>query len=129
MDAYQRGVAAILGKIGADAIMCCGHKEWAPRRKIDPTFGMEDFRQRVTAILAGTAPPPSLIPAVDAQNRATLRRGDRGLLVERVQKKVGVAADGIFGPGTEAAVRQFQRDNGIVPDGIVGPKTWAAIDV
>src|SRR5262245_5547944 len=27
MDAYRRGVAALLTKIGADAIMCCGHKE------------------------------------------------------------------------------------------------------
>ncbi len=128
MDAYRRGVAAILRRIGADAVMCCGHKEWAPTRKIDPTFDMTNFRQGVTDILAGTAPSPALIPAVDAQNRRTLRRGDRGPLVERVQDKVGVAADAIFGPGTEAAVRQFQRSSGIVPDGIVGPKTWAAID-
>jgi len=27
MDAYRRGVAAILAKIGANPIMCCGHKE------------------------------------------------------------------------------------------------------
>ena len=29
MDAYRRGVAAILKKIRANAIMCCGHKEYA----------------------------------------------------------------------------------------------------
>src|SRR5262245_42022995 len=29
LDAYRRGVAAILKKIGANAIMCCGHKEYA----------------------------------------------------------------------------------------------------
>src|SRR5215471_6753312 len=128
MDAYRRGVAAILKKIGADAIMCCGHKEYAPARKIDPTFDMNDFRQGVTAILTGTSPPLALIPAIDEQNRPTLRRGDRNPLVERIQQIVGVAVDGIFGPGTEAAVREFQRNNGMVPDGIVGPKTWAAID-
>ncbi|MDJ0713054.1 MAG: peptidoglycan-binding domain-containing protein [Prochloraceae cyanobacterium] len=54
--------------------------------------------------------------------------GDEGELVKEIQEKVGVEADGIFGPITEAAVRQFQRDNGLVPDGIVGPLTWAALD-
>lgn len=36
--------------------------------------------------------------------------------------------DGLFGQGTETAVKEFQRQNGLVADGIVGPKTWAAVD-
>lgn len=32
--------------------------------------------------------------------------------------------DGIFGPRTEQATRQFQRSKGIAVDGIVGPITW-----
>ncbi|GAB4281459.1 MAG: hypothetical protein Kow0056_16850 [Coriobacteriia bacterium] len=36
-------------------------------------------------------------------------------------------ADGIFGPYTEKAVRDFQRDVGHGPDGIVGPETVAAL--
>jgi peptidoglycan hydrolase-like protein with peptidoglycan-binding domain len=130
MDAYRRGVAVILKRIGADAIMCCGHKEYAlPQgRKKDPTFDMDNFRLQVGVIMGGNAPLPSLIPAVDSNNRPTLRRGARGELVREVQKAVGVQADGMFGPGTEAAVRQFQRENGLVPDGIVGPRTWAAFD-
>jgi len=129
LDAYRRGVAAILKKIGADVIMCAGHKEYAvPKgRKIDPTFDMGEFRTAVAAIMTGTAPGPVLIPAVDSKNRPTLRRGAEGDLVKKIQKKVGVTEDGKFGPGTEAAVRQFQRDHGVVPDGIVGPKTWDLI--
>ena len=37
MDAYKRGVAAILKKIGADASMCAGHKEYALPRGARPT--------------------------------------------------------------------------------------------
>ena len=129
MDAYRRGVAAILKKIDAPAIMACGHKEYAlPKgRKPAPTFDMKKFRSDVTAILAGTAPPPVLIPAVDPAGRETLRRGTRGDAVKALQAKLGVKADGIFGAGTEAAVRAFQRGKGLVPDGIVGPRTWKLI--
>lgn len=130
MDAYRRGVAALLTKIGADPVMACGHKEYAlPKgRKPDPLFNMNTFRAQVAAIMNGTAPAPVLIPAVDVKDRPTLRRGARGELVKTIQKAVGAAVDGRFGPKTEAAVRAFQRDEGLVPDGIVGPLTWAAID-
>jgi N-acetyl-anhydromuramyl-L-alanine amidase AmpD len=130
MDAYRRGVAAILDKLGADVSMCCGHKEYAlPRgRKPDPSFDMDDFRKGVAAILDGTAPVPPPIPARDAGKRPTLRRGATGDLVKTIQAKVGVDPDGDFGPKTEAAVRAFQRKHGLVPDGIVGPATWKAID-
>ena len=129
MDAYRRGVAAILKKIRANAIMAAGHKEYAlpSGRKDDPTFDMNEFRSQVAAIMAGTAPNPSIIPPVDSENRPTLRRGATGDLVKTVQTKVGVAASGVFDGVTEAAVREFQRQHKLVPDGIVGPRTWASL--
>jgi len=127
MDAYRRGAAALLAKIGADADMCCGHKEYAPGRKIDPLFDMDQFRSSVRDIMRGSGTVRPLIPPADSSGNVTIRRGARGDQVKIVQKKVKVTVDGVFGPGTEAAVRQFQRDAGEVPDGIVGPKTWALI--
>ncbi len=131
MDAYRRGVAAILKKIGANAIMCCGHKEYAlPHgRKDDPSFDMVEFRTLVASILAGTAPDPTIIPNVDADGRPTLRRGARGDLVRQIQADLRLAVDGIFGATTEAALRQLQREHDLVPDGIVGPRTWASLDI
>ena len=67
--------------------------------------------------------------AAEKVSRPTLSSSSSGELVKKVQAKVGVAADGVFGPKTEAAVRDFQRAHGLVPDGIVGPKTWAALAI
>jgi hypothetical protein len=135
LDAYRRGVAAILKHIGQESIMCCGHKEYAPGRKPDPhTLDMNQFRAQVAAIMSGTAPPPVPIPGEDPEDRPTLRRRSPAnpiFLVKEVQRKVGFVGsqvDGSFGPLTEAAVRRFQREHGLVPDGIVGPKTWAELD-
>lgn len=57
------------------------------------------------------------------------RRGDRGRVVADIQRAVGVTADGIYGPNTEAAVRAFQANQGLVVDGIAGPKTLTAAGV
>jgi len=129
IDAYKRGVAAILKKIKADPIMCAGHKEYAlPHgRKDDPDFDMNDFRMQVAAIMSGNAPAPSIIPTTDASGRPTLRRDATGDLVKEIQTKIGVSVSGVFDAMTEAAVRQFQRNHRLVPDGIVGPRTWAAL--
>lgn len=132
LDAYHRGVAAILREVGRTAASCCGHREYAlpSGRKSDVNLPMDEFRQRVASILSGIE-PPVLIPAVETggRSRPTLRRGDSGQFVIELQQRLGMP-DGpaVFGPKTEAAVRAFQRERNMVPDGIVGPKTWAAID-
>lgn len=126
LDAYKRGVAAMLKHLGATAEMCCGHKEWTTR-KPDPTrIVMADFRRDVAALMAGTIAKP-LIPARAADGRPTLRRGASGDFVRQLQKGIGAKVDGDFGPRTEAAVREWQRRHGLVDDGIFGPKSWAKL--
>ncbi|HSE16307.1 MAG TPA: N-acetylmuramoyl-L-alanine amidase [Pyrinomonadaceae bacterium] len=133
LDAYQRGVAAILKHLGKDESFCCGHKEYAPGRKDDPSLNMNAFRLAVGTFMNG-APAPSLIPAVEppppsgGEPRPTIRRPMKNEFVRQVQLKLGLTPDGTFGPETEATVRAFQRDHDLVPDGIVGPKTWKELD-
>jgi len=63
----------------------------------------------------------------------TLRNGDKGDAVRALQEaliQAGFspgAADGDFGPGTEAALRSFQRRQGLADDGIAGPLTITAL--
>ncbi|MCP9000338.1 caspase family protein [Pseudarthrobacter sp. RMG13] len=64
--------------------------------------------------------------------RPQIRRGSTGEHVTYLQQQLAalgyrLSIDGIFGPGTESAVRSFQRTNGLTADGIVGPQTWAAV--
>ena len=64
------------------------------------------------------------VPARSAISE-TLRRGSRGDAVKRIQRKMGIAADGIFGSDTEGVVKKWQSENGLVADGVVGPATLA----
>tara|TARA_Y100001937_G_scaffold20441_1_gene28464 strand:- start:6787 stop:7668 length:882 start_codon:yes stop_codon:yes gene_type:complete len=52
-----------------------------------------------------------------------LRRGSRGEGVKIMQEALGLDADGIFGRGTERALKLWQTDNGLTPDGVAGPMT------
>jgi peptidoglycan hydrolase-like protein with peptidoglycan-binding domain len=45
------------------------------------------------------------------------------------QHGYSLSADGIFGSGTDAAVKDFQSKNGLGVDGIVGPNTWGKLAV
>ena len=58
---------------------------------------------------------------------ATLRKGDKGEGVKFLQRRLVLKEDGIFGPLTEEAVKEFQKEHRLAVDGIVGEKTWAAL--
>ena len=69
-----------------------------------------------------------------------LRPGTSGNEIRRIQVRLNrisrnypsipkiPVTDGIYGPDTEAAVREFQRIFGLTEDGIIGRSTWYAIE-
>lgn len=90
-------------------------------------IGLADRQARYAkamAVLTGSAP---VAAAPAASSGGSLRVGSKGEDVQRVQKALGIAADGDFGPGTERAVKAWQSANGLTPDGVVGPKTLAKL--
>jgi peptidoglycan hydrolase-like protein with peptidoglycan-binding domain len=56
---------------------------------------------------------------------SVLKRGLSGEPVKILQAKLGVTADGQFGPGTETALKTYQQQHGLKVDGIAGPDTFA----
>ncbi len=62
-------------------------------------------------------------------------RGDNVLIMQKYLNKISdfyaaipkLKADGVFGSGTEAAVKAYQRLFGLTADGIIGPATWNSI--
>ena len=94
---------------------------------------LETYRATVANIPPNILPDNSLI-----YPGRFLLRGSRGDDVTDLQNLLiraaathsfipAVAADGVFGPQTEAAVRAVQQNQGLEVNGIVGPITWDAI--
>jgi putative chitinase len=54
-----------------------------------------------------------------------LKVGSKGEDVKKLQAKLGLTADGSFGPNTDKKVKEWQLANGLTADGIVGPGTWS----
>lgn len=72
----------------------------------------------------------ALAPAVEA---ASYKKGSSGAVVTQIQTKLKSwgyytgTVDGIYGSGTERAVRAFQQKNGLTVDGKAGDQTLAAM--
>src|SRR3954467_10272134 len=100
----------------------------SPRRR-NPTEGAVDVqRKAVSAVVAlalvcGMTMGAPAVASAEVKAHAASKRGD----IRKLQRKVGVSADGVFGPATERAVKRWQRRHGLVADGIVGPQTRAAM--
>lgn len=83
---------------------------------------------------AVSAPAASwAIAPLASSSQPTLRQGARSSAVSTLQKLLRehgatVAVDGSFGPATYRAVVAFQKSAGLAADGVVGPKTWAALN-
>lgn len=72
----------------------------------------------------------ALVPAVEA---ASYKKDSSGAVVTQIQTKLKSwgyytgTVDGIYGSGTERAVRAFQQKNGLTVDGKAGDQTLAAM--
>ena len=76
------------------------------------------------AVLLAAACLTLLVLAPPATALPTLHPGDHNRSVKRLQRALGITADGIYGKGTARRVRRFQRRHHLRGDTIVGAATW-----
>lgn len=94
-----------------------------------PSFGkgwqrrVEQLRADAVALSLGKVPNATVPP----EQFEIVRTGDSGGWVTKVQKCLGVDADGIFGSNTEKALKNWQEKHGLAPDGIAGWNTYRAM--
>ncbi|SHH50365.1 N-acetylmuramoyl-L-alanine amidase [Clostridium intestinale] len=53
-----------------------------------------------------------------------VKEGAQGNITRWIQSKVGTHVDGVFGPITKQAVKNYQNHTGLYVDGVVGQNTW-----
>ncbi|MFE3545268.1 N-acetylmuramoyl-L-alanine amidase [Nocardia sp. NPDC059177] len=72
LDAYKRGCAAILARIGRSAEDCVAHREYSSEGKIDPAgIDMDEFRSEVQAFIDGEDAPMSASEVTQIQDFIT----------------------------------------------------------
>lgn len=97
------------------------------------TIGLEDRKKHYAHILEilGTEYEESDDEEVEEEEADSekininqiIKRGSRGPTVAALQEALGIDADGVFGGGTEKALKIWQTNNDLTADGIAGPKT------
>ena len=90
------------------------------------TIGLEDRTSRyekAIAIMGGEVELSVPAPKSDVNLDEVCSIGSRGETVKAIQQHLGLGDDGIYGPGTKRAVKQFQASNGLLADGVAGPTT------
>ncbi|MFF0288037.1 N-acetylmuramoyl-L-alanine amidase [Streptomyces sp. NPDC005262] len=81
----------------------------------------------------GIVGPKTWTALLSAGSTPTLRQGDSGADVKRLQRSLTAAlgttvdAVGTFGPVTATAVRTYQTRQGLAVTGVVSSNTWAAL--
>ena len=133
-----KGIGKALGKVVPGAGAAFGAADAYNRYKSGDYLG---------AGLAGLSGALSLIPgvgwipalAIDAFNfgrdmtagpkasaQAAEKHPQPGGLIAKLQKIIGTDADGIWGPKSTEALKQWQAQKGITVDGVPGPETFGA---
>ena len=116
-------------KLWQRILRACGHTQV----KADGVFGpiteraTRDWQHQRGLTADGVVGPRTWARALLSDADGRLRRGDTGPHVELLQLIVGAARDGVYGPGTQEAVRRVQRWLGVATDTIIGPGTTGAL--
>ncbi len=80
------------------------------------------YQRPAVAVQQAPSVYPFFTTALVSQVRADVRKWQQAM----ADRHYAIAADGQYGPKSEAVAKKFQHDKGLLVDGIVGPQTWRA---
>lgn len=118
---------------------CSGLSQWGSEELAQKGYNSVEILQYYYGDDIELVPDAPIADITQSYPGTPLRSGSTGPFVTTVQAALNRIrenypaiplidpVDGIFGPGTENAVREFQRIFSLTPDGIVGLATWYQI--
>ena len=116
---------------GAGGSQVNGRGVWRRTRYLSQVRGFVRINYKAPTAAPSPAPTPGLRLLRRGVSGNDVRVLQRGLLAKFPAYagpiKSSGGADGVFGAGTEGVVKEFQRRCGLAADGIVGPATRAAL--
>lgn len=121
-DIYYASAGCLVGRLRE------GHRQFMALIKQDRRYQLNRNYLYYTTVIPGD----DLISSTSGPLQL-LRQGSSGPLVKQLQqilKDKGFNPgniDGVFGLGTQEAVRAFQKMNKLDADGVVGPQTWRTL--
>lgn len=94
-----------------------------------PVYTGEENLSLLSKVGSSDAPvkPAKAVTPVLKDKFKSFKIGDKGSSVNKIQKALGLKADGEFGPETNKAVKDFQKKSSLSANGIVDLKTYKAI--
>lgn len=139
VEAMGVATAAMLRVMQASPSMVVGHKEWAPRRKVDPRgIDMDMFRRYVENLAGTTISNNTVVKELSMAKVPDVKKGHKNDWVRRIQGLLVAGGflpvqgnldrdgrfDGIFGPSVEGGVKRAQQKANLPMSGVVDKRTW-----
>lgn len=93
------------------------------------SFGLADWQIPSSAWmgLVGAMTLFSILSIATPVEAMIYRVGSTGPVVSEIQRSLGLSIDGVYGPETELAIRNYQASMGLLADGKAGPETLEAL--
>ena len=136
IDSYRRGTAALLRAYGLGADRCIAHREWAPRRKIDPAgLDMAAERRFVAGYMTGSpaAPRPAAPPPPGGIESMGFNDGYRDWAgndqtvkswMNNLDKRLAELHSVVLRPGSEPSRIPGDRNRTNLRDAIMDNTSW-----
>ena len=125
---YDEGAKLIIGQ-NSWGINWVGRIAGLLNKQVEPghfNLHWDDYKDNLADLIVFADIPKELLEDTKAKEfyfSKTLRYGSRGYEVKKLQDRLRIKSDGIFGPNTKRFVYKYQSENGLLSDGIVGPNT------